>query len=407
MKDPLEEASADVNRRGAALILLAIVVGLVGLAIFRPGSRDALAIIFGIVVMVMLHEAGHYFAAKRTGMKATEFFLGFGPKLWSFKRGETEFGVKAVLLGGYVRIVGMTNIEEVDPADEHRTYRRASAKNRFIVVMAGVTVNVLLALVLFFAFYAGGGKIPDGPGTRVQYVVDNSSAQAAGFRPRDRIVALDGTPVRGWDALVRRIEASPNEPTMFTVVRRGERMELEATPKARNGQGFLGIAPIYESHTVGVLEAVPESFRTLGDVTAGTATGLVNLFSPEGISDYSKNFTSDAPKAGSPEAQARPRSLVGIVDTGSDIIDGDILKLLFLLGAISLVLALFNTLPLLPFDGGHAAIVVYEAIASKVKGRRVQADYRKLLPMTAVVLAIFLTLGLSAMFLDIRDAIGS
>jgi membrane-associated protease RseP (regulator of RpoE activity) len=407
VKDPLEEASADVDRRGATFILLAIIAGLVGLAIFRPGSRDALAIIVGIVLMVMLHEAGHYIAAKRTGMKATEFFLGFGPKLWSFKRGETEFGVKAVLLGGYVRIIGMTNIDEIDPADEHRTYRRASYKNRFIVVMAGVTMNVLLALVLFFAFFAAGGKVYDGVGTSVSHVVDNSAAQAAGFRRGDRIVAVDGKRISGWEQLVRQIEARAKEPTNFTVIRRGERVQLEGTPKSRDGEGFLGIGPAVDSHTVGVFGAVPESFRALGDVTAGTVTGLVDFFSPEGLSNYSKNFTSDAPKAGSPAAEARPRSLIGIVDVGSDLVNGDIKQLLFLLGAISLILALFNTIPLLPFDGGHAAVVVYEKVASKIQGHEVRADYRKLVPMAAVVLAIFLTLGLSTMFLDIRDAIGS
>jgi membrane-associated protease RseP (regulator of RpoE activity) len=145
----------------------------------------------------------------------------------------------------------------------------------------------------------------------------------------------------------------------------------------------------------------------VGDVTAGTATALADLFSPEGISEYSKNFTSDAPKAGTPAADARPRSIIGIVDRGSDFVNGDISALLWLLGGISLVLALFNTIPLLPFDGGHAAIVVYESIASRVKKREVRADYRKLMPMTAVVLFVFLAFALSAMFLDIREAVGS
>jgi membrane-associated protease RseP (regulator of RpoE activity) len=407
VKDPLEEASADVDRRGAALILVGLIAGLAALFIFRPGSRDALAIVGGLVLMVMLHEAGHYFAAKKTGMKATEFFVGFGPKLWSFRRGETEYGVKAVLLGGYVRIIGMTNVEEVDPADEHRTYRKASHKNRFIVVMAGVTVNVIIALVLFFAFFATGGEVYDGPSTEVARVVPDSAAQDAGFHRGDRIVALDGEQVTGWEQLVREIEGRPDETTMFTVLRRGDRVQLEATPKARAGQGFLGIGPAAAFHTTGIAGAAPESFRAVGDVTAGTATALADLFSPEGISEYSKNFTSDAPKAGTPAADARPRSIIGIVDRGSDFVNGDIGALLWLLGGISLVLALFNTIPLLPFDGGHAAIVVYETIASRVKKREVRADYRKLMPMTAVVLFVVLAFALSAMFLDIREAVGS
>ncbi len=175
----------------------------------------------------------------------------------------------------------------------------------------------------------------------------------------------------------------------------------------RGGVGFLGVSPGIQFRSVGVLEAVPESFRTMGDITVGTAEGIGRIFSPSGVEQYSKNFTSNAPKAGTTASQERPRSLIGIVDEGSRIIDGNVWALLWLLGGISLVLALFNLIPLLPFDGGHAAVVVYEWIASKVKGREVRVDFRKLMPVTAVVLAVFLTLGLSAMFLDIRQAVGN
>jgi membrane-associated protease RseP (regulator of RpoE activity) len=243
--------------------------------------------------------------------------------------------------------------------------------------------------------------------TTIDHVVKNSPAKSAGFEPGDRIVAIDGKRVAGWEDLVAKIEARPNKATEFTVVRDGERVQLAATPRARGDQGFLGIGPTAVFRSISPLEAVPESFRAVGDITAGTVSGLAHLFSPEGLSEYGKNFTSDAPKAGTPAADARPRSLVGIVDVGSEIVGGNWVQLLWLLGAISLILAIFNTLPLLPFDGGHAAVVVYEAIASRVKKREVRADFRKLMPMTAIVLAIFLTLGLSAMFLDIRDAIGS
>ncbi|MEX2254278.1 MAG: M50 family metallopeptidase [Acidimicrobiia bacterium] len=425
MKDPLEEASADVDRRGAAFILLAVVVGLVGLAIVRPGARDALLIVFGIVLMVMLHEAGHLLAARRAGMKATEFFVGFGPRLWSFKRGETEYGVKAIPAGGYVRILGMSNleqpIEEYDehdqptgtwvhdyaPSDEPRTFRRGSYRNRLVVVLAGVTVNLIIAFLLFFIVIAGQGRVSDGPSTRISSVVDGSAAAAAEMRVGDRVVAVDGTRISDWDELKDSIEAHGGTTATFTVVRKGEEVSLEATPKERDGLGFLGISPGTQYRDVGVFEAIPESFRTMGEITVGTAEGIGRIFSPSGVERYSQNFTSNAPKAGSAAAQDRPMSLVGIVDQGSQIVDGNIWALLWLLGGISLILALFNMLPLLPFDGGHAAVVGYEWIASKVKHREVRVDFRRLMPVTAVVLAVFLTLGLSAMFLDIRQAVGN
>src|SRR5207244_11876420 len=116
----------------------------------RPSLAVTVAIIVGLIITIMLHEWGHYIAAKKSGMKVTEFFLGFGPRVWSFRRGETEYGVKAIPAGGYVRIVGMNNLEEVDPEDEPRTYRQAKFSKRLTVVVAGVSVNLVLAYCLLF-----------------------------------------------------------------------------------------------------------------------------------------------------------------------------------------------------------------------------------------------------------------
>ena len=418
MKDPFEEAAVDVDRRGAAIMLVVAVALMVGVAVASPRLRDIFLIIGGIVVMVMLHEFGHYFTAKRAGMKATEFFVGFGPRLWSFRRGETEFGVKAILLGGYVRILGMSNLEQPEqdpetgewrhdfrPEDEPRTFRRGSYGNRLIVVLAGVTVNILLAFVLFWAVLAGNGVSE--ATTTVRTVTTDSAAQAAGVEKGDRIVAVDGQPIDGWEELKAAIEARGGEETSFTVIRDGVRVALVATVGEREGQGFLGVGPTSRHVDIGFFEAIPESFETIGDITVGTVEGIGRIFSPEGVEEYSKNFTDNAPKAGSAASDARPRSLIGIVDAGSDIVNGNVWALLWLLGGISLVLALFNLLPVLPFDGGHAVIVGYEWIASKVTRRRVQVDYRKLMPVAMIVLVLFLTLGLSAMFLDIREAVGN
>jgi membrane-associated protease RseP (regulator of RpoE activity) len=402
VKDPLEEASVDVTRRGAGISLLILLAGLIVLAIVRPSTIDTLAIIFGIIALIMLHEAGHYFTAKRAGMKVTEFFLGFGPRVWSFRRGETEYGVKAIPAGGYVRIVGMNNLEEVDPEDEQRTYRQAKFRQRLTVVLAGVTVNLMLAYVLLYGAIAGQGvpKLTTG----IDEVVADTPAAVAGLEKGDRIVAVEGQQITEWEDLPDTIEDRAGVPTTFTVERDGSLQTVTITPRERSksdSSGFIGVSPRSVHERFSLLGSFRETFVVMWDTTKATGEGLGRLFSPAGIERYSRNFTDDN-KSGNPASEDRPVSIIGIVDIGGELVGGNVWALLGLLGAINLLVALFNLIPLLPFDGGHAAVAVYEQIASKIRGREVRVDFRRLIPVTALVLAVFLTLGLSAMFLDIR-----
>jgi membrane-associated protease RseP (regulator of RpoE activity) len=414
VKDPLEEASEEVTRKGAVTTALLVLAGIVVLAVVRPSTIDTFAIIFGIVFMVMFHEAGHYLAAKRSGMKVTEYFLGFGPRIWSFRRGETEYGIKAIPAGGYVRIIGMNNLEEVDPEDEPRTYRQAKFHRRLIVVLAGVTANILLAGILFFVAFAAQGMY-DGPSTTLRLVEPGTPAAAAGLEPGDRMLAIDGQPVESWDGATELIEGRAGETSTFLIERDGQQLTLDVTPVACNetslcsrsdDNGFIGVSPGAQYENLGVFGAARESVQTLGRGTVAIGEGLAHLFSPSGVGEYGQNFTGDAPTASSPAAEERPRSIIGIVNVGDDIVDGDIWALLELLAVINLALAIFNLIPLLPFDGGHAAIAVYEKVASTIKRREVRVDYRKLVPVTAVVLALFFTLALSTAYLDIREIFG-
>jgi membrane-associated protease RseP (regulator of RpoE activity) len=407
VKDPLEESGSEVTRRGAGISLLIVLLGLIVLAIVRPSTIDTLAIIFGIIALIMLHEAGHYITAKRAGMKVTEFFLGFGPRVWSFHRGETEYGIKVIPAGGYVRIVGMNNLEEVDPEDEARTYRRAKFRQRITVVLAGVTVNLLLAYILIYPALVGRG-LPDTLDAKVERVLPDSPAAAGGVRDGDHIIRVAGQQLDVdrdiGDALRDRV----GKPTTIVVERGETTTRLVVVPKERSRSDRSGIIGVsisqrvasYESFSP--IEAVPESFATMGQITRDTAVGIGRLFSPDGLERYGRNFTGDEPKSGSPAAEDRPVSIIGIVDIGGELVGGNVYNLLFLLGAINLIVALFNLIPLLPFDGGHAAVAVYEQIASKITRREVRVDFRRLIPVTALVLAVFLTLGLSAMFLDLR-----
>jgi membrane-associated protease RseP (regulator of RpoE activity) len=272
------------------------------------------------------------------------------------------------------------------------------------VILAGVTVNLILAFLLFFFAIAGTGQISDGPNTTVERIVAGSAAHEAGLEPGDKIVAIDGSRIGSWDDLKSVVEGKGGQPVDVVVLRNGERVTVTATPQVRDGEGFLGVGPGVDVRDVGVLEAVPESFSTMGKVFTGFTNILGDRLSPSGVStSASQSFTSAAPKAGSAEDLNRPMSLIGIVDTGSDLVGGNMWLLLLLLAQISFILAVFNLLPILPFDGGHAVVVAYEWIASKVRHHRVYADYRKLIPVSVVLLIPILFLGLSSMVLDIRQ----
>jgi membrane-associated protease RseP (regulator of RpoE activity) len=298
----------------------------------------------------------------------------------------------------------MSNLEDVDPEDEPRTYRQQTTGKRLMVILAGVTVNLFIAFLLFFVVIAGQGRVADGPSTTVSRIVSGSAADAAGLRPGDKVVAVNGQQLSGWDQLKTAIEKSGGDTLTLAVERGGQTVEVTATPKVEKGQGFLGVGPTTAFKDVGLLAAVPQTFTTMGNVTTATWNGLADRFTPSGVQQTAKqSYTSAAPAAGSVADQERPQSLIGFVANGSEIADGNIWSILWLLGALSLVLALFNLLPVLPLDGGHAVVAVYEGIASKVKHRRVFVDYRKLIPISVVVLAPLMFLALSAMVLDIRQ----
>ncbi len=397
MKDPLGEAPP-VETRKAVTGGVLFVLALVALVVVRPSTAVTVAIIVGLILTIMLHEWGHYIAAKKSGMKVTEFFLGFGPRIWSFRRGETEYGVKAIPAGGYVRIVGMTNLEEVDPEDEARTYRQATTGKRLITVLAGIIVNLALALVLIFAILVAHG--PEDISTKLESVSASSPAAAAGFHAGDKIVAIDGHRITTWDEVGAAITPHRGDALLFTVVRDGRRLDLVATPKMIDGTPRVGIAGTIVNNPVSPLRAVPESFATMGRGVSSTVDALGKVFSASGLEKYGKSVTNS--KGGLSDAE-RPRSVVGIVASGNDIVGGDWWVLLGLLASINVFVALFNLLPLPPLDGGHAAVALYEGVVSRVRGRRIRVDYQKLMPVAAAVVVVILIFGLSTIYLDLRS----
>lgn len=401
--------------------LLLLAAGVVAVGVWL--GTTILVMIAAIVAIIFLHELGHYVTAKWSGMKVTEFFLGFGPRLWSFRRGETEYGVKAIPAGAYVRIIGMNNLDEVDPADEPRTFRQQSYPKRMLVVLAGSGMHFLIALVLIFALLVGWG----GPGGRlfgsvdqadwqVGEVIDGSAAEAAGIEAGDRIVAVGQGPVESFADLGDLVRPRANETVTIEVLRDGAPQTLVATigEHTEGGvtTGLLGVRPTIATERVNPVVAVPIAFVDLGRLLSETVQGMAQLLSPEGISGFAEQVadggTSEGDATGSAAtdedgagAEPRPVSIVGVTRIGADMLESGVDQFLFILIVLNGFIGLFNLIPLLPLDGGHAAIATYERIREGRSGRRHLVDVTRLLPLTYMVVLALVLLGVSAVYLDI------
>ncbi|HVM08144.1 MAG TPA: M50 family metallopeptidase [Acidimicrobiales bacterium] len=423
---PQPKPPTDPDETRKALIRLAIVVVGGLLLAARVGVIKTVLVVIALLVMIMLHEFGHFVAAKKGGMKVTEFFVGFGPRLWSIRKGETEYGVKALPLGGYVKIIGMHNLDRIeDPADEPRTYRQQPFPQRLGVAVAGSMMHFLIAIVLFAVINTMVG-IPQ-PSLRVGEISrvtgERSPAEQAGFQVGDRIVSVDGQRYDSWDQIPPYIRARPEQPIEFVVERGDRTLTLTATPldmskvtahgqpASKEPRGFIGIGPSVELATKGLM-GVPLAFEQLigGDfdsdpnqVAPGlveNAKALAQVFSPSGMASYWRNITGDA-RPGTADEGTRFLSPVGLVRIAGTAADTGWLEVLILLIMINIFVGLFNLVPLLPLDGGHVIIAVYEAIRSKIQGARYYTDVAKLMPLTYAAFLLIVFLGASALYLDI------
>ncbi len=414
-------------------------------------------IIVGFILMIVIHEGGHFVAAKIFGMKATEAFFGFGPRVWSTQRGETEYGIKAIPLGGYVRIVGMNPLEEVDPAEEYRTYRQKPFWQKSIVVLAGIASHFVVAFILFYIVALAYGsfsystevrevssvlatstsevsdEIPldlekgdvivsvDGvpfkevdpaatkdPDAVAEVVVERNGALVtlfttdlvvpppallSGFQAGDVLISFDGIAVDDWDRFVELTQERPGKHVAVVVERDGQEQTIEAT---------LASVPV-EGGSIGFLGlssvVVEHRYGLVSAVPESLAMiGTTSSYAVQGLWGMVSNFTSiigEAVGQGDGDVgEVRPVSVVGLVRIAGPVQDA-----LFLLGFVNVFVGILNLVPLFPLDGGHFAVALYE----KVRGR--PADVRKLLPVAAVVFAFIIMLGLLGLYFDIVDPI--
>jgi membrane-associated protease RseP (regulator of RpoE activity) len=386
-----------------------------------------LAFVVALLTSVMIHEAGHYLTAKKFGMKVTEFFLGFGQKIWSTQRGETEFGLKAIPAGGYCKIFGMSPREELSAADADRAFIKGSIAQRLIVLGAGSFLHFVIGFVLLITLFAGVGitsvtnqvqKVSEcvpQTATEVCGVTSTPSpAKNAGVVAGDKLVKINGESFKEWSDAVAVIRANAGKQLEIVVDRNGDLIPLLITPATRmvDGKAIGVLGVINEIGTVrfNPIVATQKSVTFGGDILANSVTSLIKL--PSKIPDLlAQTFGA---------RERDPEGLVGVVgvarvsgetaSTGKLTTNEKIATFILIVASLNIFVGMFNLLPLLPLDGGHMAVAIADGIRNFWAKRRGQPkpapiDVERLTPITMIVFVLMAGLSIVLLAADIFNPI--
>lgn len=369
-----------------------------------------IAFALALLLSVMIHEFGHYLTAKRFDMKVTEFFLGFGKRIWSFTRGETEFGIKAIPAGGYCRIEGMTPRDVMPAGEESRAFFGASTTRKLIVLGAGSFAHFVIGFLLIFSIFFGVGVntlLSD-----VTRVSPNSAAAAAGFLPGDKIVAINGKEVTDWYQDSRAIALSQGRQLTFTVERDGREISIAAAPTYFESEKryVLGVVTKIGNQREGFISSLTESAQATALLIRESVKALVALPTkvPQLIRQTFGNEERD------------PNGLVGVV--GAARVSGDAVSsnklnnterlgtFILLIASLNIFVGLFNLLPLLPLDGGHMAVAIADEIRAfyarlRGKPRPAGIDVNVLTPITMTVFVVLAVLTAVLLIADIFNPV--
>ncbi|MET8949996.1 M50 family metallopeptidase [Streptomyces sp. NPDC004393] len=418
--------------------------------------------VLGLLISIAWHELGHLSTAKLFGIRVPQYMVGFGPTIWSRKKGETEYGIKAVPLGGYIRMIGMfppgpdgriearstspwrgmiedaraQSFEELLPGDEERLFYTRKPWKRVIVMFAGPFMNLVLAVAVFLGVMMTFGvqtqtttvsKVSDcviqqsENRTKCEKGDAATPAQAAGLKPGDKIVRFDGKGVPDWSTLQNDIRANPGKDVTLTVERKGQQVDLhthliknQVSKTDGNGgyvegkyvyAGFLGFTPA----TGIVPQSLGQSAQRMGDMMQNGVESLVSL--PGKIPGL-----WDAAFGNAPRQPDSPMGVVGAARVGGEVFtlnippSQQIAMMLLLVAGFNLSLFLFNMLPLLPLDGGHIAGALWESLRRALARvlRRPDPgpfDVAKLMPVAYVVAGIFVCFTLLVLIADVVNPV--
>ncbi|WP_028049922.1 RIP metalloprotease [Cellulomonas sp. URHD0024] len=427
-------------------------------------------LIFVVVLLgsIALHEVGHMVPAKRFGVRVSHYMVGFGPTLWSRVKGETEYGFKAIPLGGFVRLVGMyppaeavgnpqartwvgrlardarlASAEEIHEGEDHRAFYRLSTPKKLVVMLGGPVMNLVIAFVLMAIVFVGIGLpgptttlksvsacvIPvSAPATRECTSTDDvAPGAAAGLLPGDTITSYNGTAVDSWEDLSKLIRATGDEAVPVTVERDGTSVDLTVTPVVAerpvydahanavlnadgtpktSSVGFIGIGPKEETQRESIWR-IPGRVATM----TGETAAVVATF-PQKVGDLWSSTVHDTPRDTS--------SVVGVVGVGRfageiasehDIDWGlKLAGLLLMLASLNIALFVFNLIPLPPLDGGHVAASLWEGgrrQVARLRGRPRPGpfDSAKLVPLAYSVFVLFGAVGLLLIYADLVNPV--
>ncbi|HEX6264072.1 MAG TPA: M50 family metallopeptidase [Actinomycetota bacterium] len=355
-----------------------------------------------LLVVIPIHEFGHLLVARRFGFKVQEYFVGFGTKLWSTKRGETEYGIKAIPAGGYVKIAGMNPYETVPAHDVARAYGSKPIRQRALVILAGPLSHVLVGGLLYFTLFVTYGD------TNTELVVvgevaptlDGSASPAleAGLQVGDVVTRVGDLEAPTPDSLGRYVtryaEDHPGEPLAYVIERDGRSLTLEIVPRlvtedevTRGRIGFtLG------AEDLSIPGSVVESAEWVGRAAWNSVTTIPKVFTVGVGRTFSVLFTDE------PRRDDDVTSLVGVSrQIGGAGERGDWALFLNFAAYVTIFIGVVNLIPLPPLDGGHLMLLAWE----KVTGR--QADYRRLVPVSAAVIVFLSVFAIATVFLDITE----
>ena len=385
-----------------------------------------LAFVAALLFSVMVHEFGHYITARKFGMKVTEFFLGFGKRIWSTQRGETEFGIKAIPAGGYCKISGMTVRDEMDLGEENRAFIKASSGRKLIVLGAGSFLHFVLGFVILLILFIGIGTNRITP--QVAQVSDcipisteactsasaPSPAKAAGIQAGDYIMAINDKPVENWVDDVQIIRESANQELTLSIYRDGEKITINATPVLRvvNGEerGVLGIINEVANVRSDPIKATKDSVSLSKEFFYSSIKSLISL-------------PAKIPALWGQTFQGKERDIDGLVGiVGVAAVSGQVSAsdqmtwterigaFLLIVASLNFFVGIFNLLPILPLDGGHMAVAIADEIRAffarlRGKPRPSPIDITVLTPITMVVFILLAVLTVMLLVADIINPV--